>query len=122
MYHAEPITNIRNITPAAEPPCLFKAQWLSPSRVGLSGWLNRYLTGDIDNALCGHGAAFHDTMVHCRCDVNAYIWSCCFVQHEKITSNSYLISLKIFTLSWHRFEFLDSHMCLLLYLGWKIEV
>ena len=45
---------------------------------------------DTDNALCGHGAAYRDTMVHCRCDLNAYIWSCRFVQHEKIISNSYL--------------------------------
>ena len=114
MYHTEPITNIRNITPAAEPSCLVKAQWLSPSRVGLNGWLNRYLTGDIDNALCGHGAAFHDTMVHCRCDINAYIWSCCSVQHERITSNQYLKILEIVTLSQHKIEFLDSHVYLLL--------
>ena len=99
-----------------------KPQWLFPTRVGLNGWLKWYLTGDIGNALCGHGAQVHDTMVHCRCDINAFIWSCCFVLYEKITLNSCIICPKIFTLSWHRFEFLRSNMYLLLYLGWKIEL
>ena len=124
MYHTEPITNTRNYCTCCRTILYFQY----PVVFSLKGWIE-WLVEPIFlrrhwYTLRGHGAAFHDTMVHYRCDIlpYAYIWSCCSVQHERITSNQYLISLEIVTLSYHKIEFSDSQMYLLLYLGWKIEV